>query len=199
MAAHLRHPGEGLERPEEIAVDALGDEASVALLDLEEDLLEDLVRPERSARIGESLSAAKTLIDPATDVGNRRLTIPKLASGFGRHAFGDLSLELLAMGDEQLLAFREKTQRLADDLVDRLEAPRRELGSDEILDLVRQRRQVHGPSIPAPDPLDSSSPGWTPPDSGRRPTGRLSGPSSGPERIATSAGRARGGRRVGYR
>ena len=40
VATHLRHAGQQVEGPQEIAIDSLGDESAVAFLDLEEDVLE---------------------------------------------------------------------------------------------------------------------------------------------------------------
>jgi hypothetical protein len=40
VATHLRHAGEQVKGPQEIAVDALGNEPAVTFLDLEEDVLD---------------------------------------------------------------------------------------------------------------------------------------------------------------
>jgi len=85
----------------------------------------------------------KALVDSATDIDNRFATVPEFASLFGCHAFRDLSAQLVAMRSEECFAFLQQAQRLADDLVDRLEVTRLELGSDEFFDFIGQRRQVH--------------------------------------------------------
>jgi hypothetical protein len=40
VTTHLRHAGQQVEAPQEIAVDALGNEPAVTFLDLEEDVLD---------------------------------------------------------------------------------------------------------------------------------------------------------------
>jgi hypothetical protein len=143
VTTDLRHVREQVESVEEVVVDAFCDEQAVALLDLEEDLLEITLGRGSELESRSSLSPAEPLVDAAAYIGDCLATVPELAALFGCHAFRDLGAQLLAVGSEELLAFVQETQSLADDLVDRLKAAGLELGADELLDFVGQRRQVH--------------------------------------------------------
>jgi hypothetical protein len=90
-----------------------------------------------------SLSPAKPLVDAAAYIGDGLATVPELTALFGGHAFRDLGAKLLAVGSEELLALVKQTERLANDLVDGLEVAGLELGSDEFLHFIRERREVH--------------------------------------------------------